>query len=263
MRTRSCVQAIPTRGFTIIELGITLFIMSLVLAGVIVPMQAQIETRRIDETQRMLNQAREMLLAHAATYGYFPCPADGSAGGSEPAAGVDHSTGACPSYYGFLPASLLGMVPVNEQGYATDGWGGQAVNRIRYAVSDRTLGGIATPFTRTRGMSAAGLPTLGTANNLLYICGSGIGVNAGVDCGTAQTLARNVVAVVWSVGPNAGAGGSSVHEAENPNPIGGSADPIFVSRPRSTDTGPQFDDMLSWIPAPLVVTRLVAAGQLP
>ena len=66
MRARSCVQAIPARGFTSIELGITLFIMSLVLAGVIVPMQAQIETRRIDETQRMLDQAREMLLDHGA-----------------------------------------------------------------------------------------------------------------------------------------------------------------------------------------------------
>lgn len=257
------MRAPRLRGFTIIELGITLFIMSLVLFSVIVPLQSQVETRKIDETQRMLDQAREMLLAHAATYGYFPCPADGSAGGMEPAAGVDHSTGACPSYYGFLPASLLGMTPVNEQGYATDGWGGQAVNRIRYAVSNRTLGGIAAPFTRTRGMSAAGLSNLGAANNLLYICGSGSGVNAGVDCGIAQTLARNAVVVVWSVGPNAGTGGTSAHEAENPNPIGGSADSIFVSRPRSTDTGPQFDDMLSWIPAPLVVTRLVAAGQLP
>ena len=251
------------RGFTIIELGITLFIMSMVLFSVIVPLQGQIETRRIDETQRMLDQARDMLLAHAAAYGHFPCPADGSTGGMEPAVGVDHATGTCPSYHGFLPASLLGMTPVNEQGYATDGWGGEAIHRIRYAVSARTVGTIATPFTRTGGMSAAGLSTLGSANNLLYICGSGSGVNAGVDCGSAQTLATNVVAVVWSVGPNAGTGGTSVHEAENPNPIGGSADPIFVSRARSTDVGPQFDDMLSWIPAPLVVTRLVAAGQLP
>jgi type II secretory pathway pseudopilin PulG len=251
-------RTLYARGFTLIELGITLFIMMLVLAGVMGQLGGQIENRKIDETDRMLTQAREALLAHAAAYGYFPCPADASSSGQEPSAGVDHATGACPSYYGFVPASLLGMTPLDEQGFATDGWGGSAANRLRYAVSNRTLGTIAAPFTRTGGMSAAGVRFVGGANNLLYN-----GVNAGVDCGTAQTLATNAVAVVWSVGPNAGGGGTSVHEAENPNPSGGSVDPIFVSRARSIDTGPVFDDVLIWISAPMVVTRLVAAGQLP
>jgi type II secretory pathway pseudopilin PulG len=251
------------RGFTLIELGITLFIMMLVLAGVIGQLGSQVENRKLDETDRMLTQAREALLAHAAAYGYFPCPADASSSGQEPAAGVNHATGACPSYYGFVPASLLNMTPLDEQGFATDGWGGSAANRLRYAVSDRTLGTIAAPFTRTGGMSAAGVRLVGAAGNLLYVCGSGSGVNAGVDCGTAQTLATNAVVVVWSVGPNAGGGGTSVHEAENPNPAGGSVDPIFVSRARSIDSGPIFDDVLVWISAPTVITRLIAAGQLP
>jgi type II secretory pathway pseudopilin PulG len=256
-------RTLHARGFTLIEVGIALFIMMLVLAGVIGQLGGQIENRKIDETDRMLTQAREALLAHAAAYGYFPCPADASSSGQEPAAGVNHATGACPSYYGFVPASLLNMTPLDEQGFATDGWGGSAANRLRYAVSDRTLGTIAAPFTRTGGMSAAGVRLVGGANNLLYVCGSGIGVNPGVDCGTAQTLATNAVALVWSVGPNAGGGGTSVHEAENPNPSGGSVDPIFVSRARSIDSGPVFDDVLIWISAPMMITRLVAAGQLP
>ena len=54
-----------------------------------------------------------------------------------------------------------------------------------------------------------------------------------------------------------------MHEAENPNPNGGSADAIFVSRPRSDLTGAEFDDILTWVPAFVVVSRLVATGQLP
>jgi hypothetical protein len=115
-------------------------------------------------------------------------------------------------------------------------------------------------FTRTNGLRSVPLATYG-AMPLLYVCQSGNGVSA-TDCGTAVTLASNAVAIVWSVGANGGSGGTSVHEAQNPNPNGGSADAVFVSRDVSKVPGNEFDDLVAWIPVTTLVTRLLASGQI-
>jgi hypothetical protein len=49
-----------------------------------------------------------------------------------------------------------------------------------------------------------------------------------------------------------------VHELENVN-----SDRIFVSRTRTDIAGGEFDDILTWIPAAIVISRLVGTGQLP
>jgi hypothetical protein len=222
-----------------------------------VPLQTQVENRKVDETRRTLELAQEMLLGYAAANGYFPCPADAASNGQEPL-GVNHSTGGCPTYHGFLPGALLGFKPTDAQGYAVDAWESN-LNRIRYAVSDKAVGGVANVFTRANGMRAAPLASLGSASHF-FICQSGDGASA-TDCGSAVTLAANAVVVVWSVGPNAGTGGTSVHEAQNPNPRGGSADRVFVSRTVSTVQGHEFDDIVTWIPMTALMSRLVLAGQ--
>lgn len=241
-----------------IELAVAIVVIALLLGSILVPLQAQVESRKIDETQKILDQARDALLGYAAAYGYFPCPADAASNGQEPA-GTDHTTGACPTWYGFLPAARLGFAPTDANGYALDAWGLTA-NRIRYAVSNQTVNGITNPFTRVNGMRNAGMANITNAA-LLYVCNSGGGVNPGVNCGTAVTLTSNAPVVIWSVGPNAPTGGTSVDEAENPNPNGGSADRIFVSRTRSE--APAFDDIVTWIGSPATFNRLIASGQLP
>jgi type II secretory pathway pseudopilin PulG len=247
-----------TAGFTILELVVSLFVIALLLGSVMSPLQTQVEERKVSETQRLLEQAQEALVGYVSAAGYFPCPADANSNGQE-AFGTDHSTGACPLWHGFLPAALLGLSPVDAQGYATDGWGTSA-NRIRYAVSNHSVAGVANPFTRTNGFRSVSMMAL-AATPMLHICQSGVGVNPGIDCGAAVTLAANAAAVVWSTGGNAAVGGASIHEAENPNANGGSADRIFVSRVRSNVAGNEFDDMLAWIPAPSLLNRLVLAGQ--
>jgi type II secretory pathway pseudopilin PulG len=268
--TAGSATRIPVAGFTLVELAVTLFIVTLLLGGILIPLQTQVESRKIEETQQTLERAKEALLGYAAAFGYFPCPATATSNGMEPppsappVAGTNHSTGECLTYNGFLPAALLGFTPVDDQGFGLDAWGATDAHRIRYAVSNDTVGGIATPFTRAGGMSAAGIPSIGANSDLFYICSSGTGVAAGANCGGAQTLASNVVAVVWSPGQNATSGGVSAHELENPNPnTGGSADRIFVSRVRSSFGAAEFDDQLAWISGFIVVTRLVASGQLP
>jgi type II secretory pathway pseudopilin PulG len=248
-----------TIGFTILELVVSLFVVALLLGSVMSPLQTQVEERRVSETKRQLDQAHEALLGYAAAHGYFPCPADAASNGQE-AFGTNHNTGSCPVWHGFLPAALLGLRPTDAQGYAIDAWG-LSTNRIRYAVSNQTVAGVIRPFTRANGFRSIPMLAL-AATPLLHVCESGVGVNPGTDCGTAVTLASNTVVVVWSTGPNAATGGASAHEAENPNSNGGSVDRIFVSRVRSTVPGSEFDDMLTWIATPELLSRLVLAGQV-
>jgi hypothetical protein len=198
-----------------------------------------------------------MLLGFAAANGYFPCPADATSNGQE-ALGTNHGAGSCPLYNGYLPAALLGFKPSDAQGYGVDAWDSQ-VNRLRYAVSDQTIGGISNVFTRANGMRNVPMASL-AATPLLYICQSGNGAAAS-DCGTAVTLVSNAAVVLWSVGPNGATGGTSAHEAQNPNPNGGSADRVFVSRTLSNVPGNEFDDIVTWIPVTSLVSRMILAGQ--
>jgi hypothetical protein len=191
--------------------------------------------------------------------GYFPCPASDTSNGQE-APGFDHATGACSVWQGFLPAAAIGWSAVDSQGYAQDAWA-SAGSRIRYAVSNDTIGGVANAHTRVNGLANAGLAALSSAL-LFRVCGSGTGVNPGVDCGTAPTLSANAAFVAWSVGPNALTGGTSADEAQNPNPNGGTADRIFVSRPRSDGSGAEYDDIVRWMTAPLIAARLQATGMM-
>jgi len=269
-----------TAGFTIIELAVTMVVIAILLGSILVPLNTQVESRKYDETQRVLERAREALLGYAAANGRFPCPASPTSNGAEHfALGQTAATGSChPTvtgssvYAGFLPAATLGVAPVDAQGYALDAWALSPYNRIRYAVSRQTVNGISRPFTSLSnsppatplyGMRNAGMANISGAL-LLHVCSSGTGVVAGSDCGTSVTLTTNAIVVIWSVGPNAATtGGLSTDEAENPNPVGGSVDRVFVSKIRSGGTAGEFDDSVNWISSATVFNRLIQAGQLP
>jgi prepilin-type N-terminal cleavage/methylation domain-containing protein len=273
-------------GFTLVELAVGIVVLALLLGGLLIPLRTQVEVRKIDETQRILAQAREALLGYVVAHGYFPCPADAASNGAEANGPNPHDsvTGTCGAntgngdagFHGFLPARALGISPVDSRGYAIDAWGrfdaidttppnSRNDNRIRYSVySDAAT--IGRSLVRSGGMAALGIPALG-GGSFFHVCLSGTGVGA-ADCGATAppaqvTLATNAVAVIWSAGANAGTGGASVHEAQNPNPNGGSADRVFVSRSASDVAATQFDDVMTWIPITVVVSRLVAGGQLP
>lgn len=251
------------KGFTLIELAVALFVLMLLLGSIVVPLTTQVEQRKVSDSRKALDDARDALLGFAAANGRLPCPASATSNGAESfASGGSAANGNCSNFFdGFLPAAALGLTPTDSQGYALDGWG-LAQNRIRYAVATQTVNGISNALTRSGGMSAAGLTNLASAQ-FLYVCSSGVGVNAGTNCGTAVALSSNAVAVIYSVGANAATGGTSAHEAENPNPNGGSADRIFVSRDRGDAAGSEFDDLVTWIGTSPLFNRLIAAGQLP
>jgi prepilin-type N-terminal cleavage/methylation domain-containing protein len=252
-------------GFTLIELALTLAVMAILASAVLVPFVAQVAQRKTAATEKTLEQIKDALLGYATATGRLPCPALSTSNGVEAfAVGGDISNGNCASFIGFLPAVTLGFTPVDAQGYAIDGWG-TPQNRIRYAVSNQTVNGpsgaVANPFTRSNGMRSATAAAL-AGTQLLFVCNSGTGVVAGTNCGTAGTLTDNAPIVVWSVGANAATGGTSVDEAQNPNPNGGSVDRLFVARTAGNQGG-DFDDIVNWIAVGNLVSRMVLGGQLP
>ena len=250
------------RGFTLIELAIVMFIVSLLIGGMLLPLSAQMDIRNYGDTQKILADARDALLGYAMANDRLPCPASATSNGQESPVGG----GACTNPYdGFFPAATLGLAPVDAQGYLLDGWGGESVRRVHYAVT-KVQGTNATTvipsvFTTTSGMRNIGMTAL-TPD--LQICTTGVNVNTltpdTATCDVGKALATDAVAVVYSLGKNAGTGGTSTDEQHNPNPqTAVASDRAFVSAPQSTT----FDDQMLWLSKNTLFNRMVAAGKLP
>lgn len=240
-----------TRGFTLIELAVVLAIVGLLLAGTVATLAAQVESRNRVDTQRRLDEAKELLLGFALVNGRLPCP--GTASGDEAGGGA----AACASSYaGFLPARTIGFQPTDAAGFGLDAWG----QRIRYAVSATSWGAGPARYTRQH---TAGTPWSITQTPAdLVICGAAPAVASATSCdaGTSVTNQNTLVAIVYSTGRNGATGGSGTNEARN---LDGNA--LFVSRvpdPPSA-AGGEFDDILAWVPVGQLYGRMIAAGVLP
>lgn len=249
-------------GFTLTELAVVMTIVALLLTATMYTLSAQTEQRNRNDTERRLQEAKDLLLSFALVNGRLPCP--GVATGDEsggPAA-------ACANNYGgFLPGRAIGYQPVDANGFALDAWN----NRIRYAVSQTTWGVWPARFTRQHGANTSAVPTIVPATAPwsltqtpadLVVCSASPAVPAATACdaGTAVTNQNVVVAVVFSTGKNGATGGTGTNEARNLD-----ANALFVSRPPDPAgaAGGEFDDMMVWIPVGLLYGRMIAAGVLP
>lgn len=257
------VSPAPTpaqRGFTLVELAIVMFIVSLLLGGMLLPLSAQQDVRAYGETQKILTEARDALLGFAMANDRLPCPASSTSNGIEDPVGG----GACNHPHdGFFPAATVGLAPVDSSGYLVDGWGGETDNRVRYAVTIAT-----TATTNTNAFTTQSLMKTTTMTELkpdLQICSTGIGMtNPGnvltAACAASTSLTTDAVAVIYSLGKNSGTGGSGTQENHNPNPRSTlTADRAFVNAPQSS----AFDDQMVWLSKNTLFNRLVAAGRLP
>jgi len=56
------------RGFTLIEMAIVLVIITILIGGLAMPLSAQIQARRIAETKRTLEEAREAIIGYAMSH---------------------------------------------------------------------------------------------------------------------------------------------------------------------------------------------------
>lgn len=250
------------RGFTLIELAIVLFVVALLLGGMLLPLAGQQDIRNYGDTQKILTEARDALVGFAMANGRLPCPA------APDATGVEDPVGGGPCnhpYDGFFPAATLGFAPVDANGYLLDGWGGERIHRIRYAVSKAN----SSAFTTLSGMQNTKMEYL-TPD--LQICNTGtppdtlnMATPDTATCAAGKSLATDAVAVIYSLGKNAGTGGTTDEEKHNPNRLV-AGDPAFVAADRAfvnAVQGAAFDDQLLWLSKSTLFNRMVAAGRLP
>ena len=245
------------RGFTLVEMAIVLVIFGLLLAALLVPIQAQRDLALQIETNITLNVARKVLLGFAQTQGRLPCPAtnNGTAifpddtGNASP-----NTSGPCTQQVGFLPAATLGIQPTDAQGFALDGWN----NRIRYAVNQANNAGVLNAdFTITDGMANQGIANL---QPNLRVCSTSTGITASRCSGGAEVnfLINNAVAVVYSTGATFAQGSGGLDEDANLNPDG-----VFVSHEeRGNDPNGEFDHLMVWISPFVLYNEMIQAGQL-
>lgn len=120
-------------GFTLVELAIVLFVVTLLLGGMLTPLGQRIAERQTQETRRALENARTALVGYALRHrqasepGPLPCPdlrAPGRDG--QPNDGLEDrlADGSCAALAGNLPWITLGLTE-------SDAWG----NRLTYALA--------------------------------------------------------------------------------------------------------------------------------
>jgi prepilin-type N-terminal cleavage/methylation domain-containing protein len=264
------------RGFTLIELAVVIVIVALLLGALLVPLATQVQSRNIKETRESLDEIKEALLGYAVTQARLPCPDTDRDGLENACGGVGIPIDVVE---GFLPWQDL-AVP------ATDAWG----RIFRYAVA-REFTEVAQP-----GAPAAlrQLDLTDASNPLSYptisVFTRGDDPSAGSGGETKEpiqlTATGSAPAVVLSVGSN-GLGGSVLggpdlafaaagDELVNVSAIFPAAIPgrTFRQRlytPASTPCSDtvegqsfcEFDDILIWLSAPVLLNRMVEARQLP
>lgn len=206
------------------------------------------------EARRQLETANEALLGFAIRYGRLPCPAaPGTRGVESPETGGDCTH----SWNGLLPASSLGLRPVDENGYALDPWG----NPLRYAISSFSAPacGSGPCLSREDGIRRLWNSETPPAPDL-RICSTAkeaTGLGDKAECGAGKALTKDAVAIVFSLGRNGQrppSGGDETANSDN--------DRLFVSHD-GTLSPDEFDDQSSWISSSIFYSRLLASGRLP
>ena len=231
-----------SKGFTLVEMAMVLVIVGLLIGGLVTPLSMQLEQRKVSETQKALDDAREALIGYALRYGYLPCPAQSASVGLEDRTGT-RCTG--EKRAGYLPWATLGLPKL-------DAWN----HLFRYSVTPAfTDSGPTTHFTlatprditvATRDMQGGLTPATGNADIPAVIISHGKnGYGATTDQGTTIADMGNGNA---DEKLNASSATSFVTRLINDNPA---------------QPGGEYDDMVAWLSPNILFNRMVAAQRLP
>jgi prepilin-type N-terminal cleavage/methylation domain-containing protein len=234
-------SAAPRRqsGFTLVEISIVLLIVGLMIGGLVAPLASQLEQKKVSDTRRALDEAREALIGFALRNGYLPCPAISSSNGEE-----DRTGSACNKRYGYLPWTTLGVARL-------DGWNHVLGYSVTPAFSDSvvrfTLKTPADITVATRDTGGQLIPATGVNDIPAAIISFGHN-------GYGATSDQNTTISDAGVG--------NVDEKNNLQSSGNA----LIARDPSDDPrapGGAFDDMVLWLSPNILYNRMVAAQRLP
>jgi prepilin-type N-terminal cleavage/methylation domain-containing protein len=251
-------------GFTLVELTIVMLIVSILLAGVMMPLSLQMEVRKYADTKKTMDQISEALIGFLLAKGRLPCPADPTIADGVANAGVERA--ACTAAgmnVGVIPWVTLGVPE-------TDEWGGRFTYRVTalFADATNTTAGCTLPATRI--------------NAVFALCDNGDMKVRSRTTTNAYDMTNQVLPAVFishgkngygayrSQGSPIPSTGAGPDESTNATP----ATVTFFSREKqdasagcSDSAGSaalcEFDDVVAWIPLTTLMNRMVVAGKLP
>ncbi|MBB5019471.1 prepilin-type N-terminal cleavage/methylation domain-containing protein [Chitinivorax tropicus] len=227
------------RGFSLVELTVVLLVLGLVLAGIIGPLSAQQEARRVADSRILLEAANEALLGYAMQHGGLPCPAPGSLATGSNGAGLSPANcifGPGQVAVGVLPWATLGLPE-------KDAWG----HRITYALSSQLNAQLSNVPQFTLSSSGAiniynRLPQSNSNRQALgvpFVLVSHGKLGLGAFDSTGNQIAT----------------GTDARVIENSD-----VDNAFVSQSTADDN---FDHIVRWTPMATLIAKMVQSGKLP
>jgi prepilin-type N-terminal cleavage/methylation domain-containing protein len=244
----------PCAGFTLLEMAVVLVIIGLLLAGLMMPLSAQLDQRRIEETRKAMDEINQAIYGFALANGRLPCPANPTVASGTAGAGTETNTGpsgSCINNPGVVPWATLGLSE-------TDAWNRRYTYRVTGSFADGLDGAGLAGAT-----GPCGTPRTGVSFEL---CSTGDDTVLAATAGA--TLASGIPAVIVSHGQNGLGGytsagtqiaGAAGEEANNTGGtiIGGAT--VFISHtPTAT-----FDDLVTWLSPNTLMNRMVTGGRLP
>lgn len=280
-------------GFTLVELAVVIVIIGVLLGVVLTPLATRIQMQQVRDQQRGIDDIRDALLGFAQARGRLPCPDT-----DNPPDGLENNSPPC----GSGPDVLEGVLPWRTLGVpAADRWGRRFRYAVTLEFTNAAIPGT-VPGADRLDMSDDGSITIrgdritlandpvGQHKRPIIITSTAAAVvlttGANGHCGRGPLddssinppLAPPDGGARWNCSGLTGATEADEYENVNaPDPPGPVAPPnaVYVIRQHTSggaacdDTqgsaGPlcAFDDLLTFIPTPLLLGRLVQAGRLP
>lgn len=243
-------------GFTLIEVAITLLIITILLGYTVALLPVQQDLKRSRQAESELSQIINELVGFAQVNGRLPCP-DIDQDGEEDV-DADPTIG-CDGFFGFLPGRTLGINgKYSNAGLLLDPWG----TGYGYAVSDTDFADGNIDLVTANGIRSEGLSNV-VAD--LFVCDGSAALGNDLDCTAAASneVVGNVAAVVISLGKDKGNVASNV-QAENTDDFNdGTNDKVYVFATRSEAAGAEFDDVVKWLSTNQLFSKMIEADQLP
>jgi prepilin-type N-terminal cleavage/methylation domain-containing protein len=216
---------IKNNGFTLVEIAIVILIFGLIIGGIMGPLKIQLDNIDRNETEKLIEDTKEVMIGFAIRNGRLPCP-DTTGDGQENKPGVN-----CANASGTVPWATLG---VSSQ----DAWNKPLTYRVDTSFADSATG--------------TGCPDDDVPGVSFELCSTGnITVRAS---SVGAIVASGIPAIIVSHGKNWVAAGDANEQENSDN------DANFVDK---NHINQGYDDFVGWVNINKLIAKMVSANKLP
>lgn len=219
----------PRSGFSLVEMAVVLVILGYLLSGLLPSLSARYEASKMNDAKTQLSEIKLAIIGFALANRRLPCP-DITGDGSE-----DVTAGSCARDYGEPPWANLSTPQLNP-------WNQPILYRVTGLFADNTDGTGSTDC-------AAAPPGVS-----FQLCSTGdISLSSTNASPPPATVTITIPMVLVSQGKPRGS--ISTFEQENAD-----NDNVFRKEDYNNLPGTEFNDIVDWVSANVLVYHLVEAG---